>query len=74
MKRNGYITVNEAARIKGCSRQAIHGAIKSKRLEAKTEKSVVWLVNAKSLAKLVINPNMKRAGRPAKGVRDGRDM
>ena len=53
MKRNGYITVNEAAKLKGCSRQAIHGAIKSERLEAKTVESVVWLVSVKSLARLL---------------------
>lgn len=65
MKRNGYITVNEAARIKGCSRQAIHNAIRTERLTAiarKVEK-VEWQVCPKSLAKLVINSNMKRAGR-----------
>jgi hypothetical protein len=68
MKRNDLITVNEAARIKGCSRQAIHAAIKSNRLEAvsKPVESVVWLVSTKSLANLVINPNMRREGRPAR--------
>jgi uncharacterized paraquat-inducible protein A len=68
MARERFIPVAEAARLKGCSRQAIHAAIQAERLTAKTKavKGVVWLVGEKSLAKLVINPKMKRNGRPRK--------
>lgn len=63
MGRNGYITVSEAAKLKGCSRQTIHYQIASGKLEAKAEKAIIWMVNKESLAKLELNPNMKRAGR-----------
>ena len=65
MARQKIITVNEAARIKGCSRQAIHAAIKSNRLEAvpQTVVKTEWKVCPKSLAQLRINPNMRRQGR-----------
>ena len=66
MKRNGFITVNEAAKLKGCSRQAIHYAISKGRLDYREEKSVVYKVSVASLAKLEINANMQAnsAGRP----------
>ena len=70
MTRKKYISVNEAARIKGCSRQAIHNAIQTNRLEAvaETVEKVEWKVSVVSLARLVINPNMRRVGRlPANG-------
>jgi hypothetical protein len=70
MKQRGFISVNEAARIKGCSRQTIHRAIQTQKLEAKTENTIIWKVSLRSLAKLKLNPKMKRAGRPrAKGLR-----
>lgn len=65
-----FVTVAEAAKAKGCSRQAIHAAIKADRLKAVTEtvSTVIWKVESKSLAQLVINPRMKRDGRPRKGA------
>lgn len=57
-----YITVGEAAKRKGCTRQAIHAAIKAERLEAEAEvvSKRVWKVCAKSLAELKVNPRMQR--------------
>jgi len=66
MARDKFISVNEAAKLKGCSRQAIHYAISKGRLLYTTERVVVYKVSANSLAKLEINPNMQgnSAGRP----------
>ena len=72
MGRNGYITVSEAAKLKGCSRQTIHYQIASGKLEAKAEKAIIWMVNEKSLAQLELNPNMKRAGRKPASRRKGK--
>jgi predicted DNA-binding protein YlxM (UPF0122 family) len=66
MAKDRFISVNEAAKLKGCSRQAIHYAISKGKLLYTTERVVNYKVSANSLAKLVINPNMKRAGRPPK--------
>ena len=69
MTKRGLITVNEAARIKGVSRQAIHYLIKAGKLDAvalKVEK-IEWQVCPKSLAKVTINPNMKRNRRKDRG-------
>ena len=62
MAKERFIPVAEAAKRKGCSRQAIHAAIKAKRVtsKAKAVSTVVWLVGEQSLAKLTINPKMKR--------------
>lgn len=67
MTKRRFITVSEAARRKGVSRQAIHYAIQKGKLEAEasTVEAVEWKVCPRSLAKLVINTNMQgRAGRP----------
>jgi predicted DNA-binding transcriptional regulator AlpA len=66
MARDRFISVNEAARLKGCSRQTIHSAISKGKLLYTTERAVVYKVSANSLAKLEINENMKRVGRPRK--------
>lgn len=68
MAKSKYISVNEAARIKGCSRQAIHNAIQTERLVAipETVEKIEWKVCPKSLAQLKINPKMQQAGRPRK--------
>jgi len=66
MARDRFISVNEAAKLKGCSRQTIHAAISKGKLLYTTERAVVYKVSANSLAKLEINDNMKRAGRPRK--------
>jgi len=54
------ITVNQAARIKGCSRQAIHAAIKAKRLPVKKERAIIYKIDPADLEALKINPNMQR--------------
>jgi hypothetical protein len=67
MTKRGLITVNEAARRKGVSRQAIHYLIKAGKLKAvaNTVEKVEWQVCPKSLAALSINPKMQHgSGRP----------
>lgn len=59
------VSINEAAAIKGVSRQAIHAAIKAGRLSAVTVKVPHQRVTRASLDKFQPNPNMKRAGRKA---------
>lgn len=66
MARDKFISVNEAAKLKGCSRQTIHHAIAKGSLLYTTERAVVYKVSVNSLAKLELNPAMKRAGRPRK--------
>jgi predicted DNA-binding protein YlxM (UPF0122 family) len=66
MARDRFISVSEAAKLKDCSRQAIHYAIAKGRLLYTTERVVVYKVSANSLAKLEINANMKRVGRPTR--------
>jgi len=69
MARDKFISVNEAAKLKGCSRQAIHYAISKGRLQYMTERVVVYKVSTNSLAKLEINPKMQRTTRPTREVR-----
>ena len=76
MGKTKTIGVNEAARIKQCSRQAIHYAIQSGRLKAtpETASTVIWRICPKSLAQLKINPKMQtggRNGRVTNGRKDG---
>jgi hypothetical protein len=74
MKR-GLITVSEAARRKGVSRQAIHYAIREGKLEAvaETVEKIEWKVCPRSLAKLTINTNMQgRVGRPSRKQEAGK--
>lgn len=67
MARDKFISVNEAARLKGCSRQTIHHAIAKGNLLYTTERAVVYKVSVNSLAKLQLNANMQgRTGRPAR--------
>jgi len=63
MKASDLLTVNEAASIKGVTRQAIWAAIKAGKLA--TEEVSIPSVRIKRgvLAKLIINPNMQRSGR-----------
>jgi predicted DNA-binding protein (UPF0251 family) len=61
------VTINDAARLKGVSRQAIHAAIKAGRLKTITVDVPQTRVIASSLKKFEPNPNMKRAGRKASG-------
>lgn len=62
----GLVTVAEAAKLKGCSRQAIHAAIKAGRIKgvAKIVETTLWKVDTRSLAGFIPNPNMRRNGRP----------
>lgn len=57
------VTINEAAAIKGVSRQAINAAIKAGKLETITIELPHTRVVLSSLNKFEPNPNMKRAGR-----------
>jgi hypothetical protein len=65
------VTIAEAAKLKNCSRQAIHAAIRSNRLEGvpETVTTTIWHVTSKSLAQFKPNPNMQRSGRPRKDTR-----
>jgi len=70
MSKNGLMTVAEAARRKGVTRQAIHAAIKSGRLAVVQVGSIALRIEPKALAALELNQNKQRSGRPrAKGLR-----
>lgn len=58
MQRQELITPNEAAVIKGVSRQAIHAAIEDGRLEFVEVKETVRRITPKALA--AYKPNLKR--------------
>lgn len=67
MTKRSLITVSEAARRKGVSRQAIHYLIKVGKLDAesRTVEKIEWQVCPRSLAKLEINSKrQENAGRP----------
>lgn len=57
------ITVNELAKSKGVSRQAVHAAIKAGKLETVTVEVPSVRVAVKSANAWQPNPAMKRAGR-----------
>jgi hypothetical protein len=57
------VTINDAAKLKGVSRQAIHAAIKAGKLQTITIDQPVTRIIFASLKKFEPNPNMKRAGR-----------
>lgn len=57
------VTINEAAALKGVSRQAINAAIKAGKLETITVEMPHTRVIVSSLNRFEPNPNMKRAGR-----------
>jgi hypothetical protein len=57
------VTINDAAKLKGISRQAIHAAIRAGKLETVTVDVPHKRVVLASLKKFQPNPNMKRAGR-----------
>lgn len=59
------VTINDAAKMKGVSRQAINAAIKSGKLETVTVDVPHTRIVLSSLKKFEPNPNMKRAGRKA---------
>lgn len=58
------ITINELARAKGVTRQAVHAAIKAGKLETVTVEVPSVRVLVKSANSWTPNENMKRAGRP----------
>ena len=63
MKPAETIRINLAAKEKGCSRQAIHAAIKAGKLQAVKIPTVVYEVTRESLEKWHPNPKMQvRAG------------
>lgn len=57
------VTINDAAKMKGVSRQAINAAIKSGKLLTITVDLPHKRIILSSLKKFEPNPNMKRAGR-----------
>lgn len=57
------VSINEAARIKGCTRQAIHAAIKAGRLPTEEVATTVKRIRVSLLSKLVINPQRQVSGR-----------
>lgn len=60
------VTINDAARIKGVSRQAVHAAIKAEKLDIVIVEVPSKRITRKSLNQWQPNLNMKRAGRPRK--------
>lgn len=66
MAKNGLLTIAEAARKKGVSRQAIHAAIKSGRLAVVQIGSIALRIEPKTLAAFNINANKQSSGRPRK--------
>lgn len=75
MTKNGLMTVAEAARRKGVTRQAIHAAIKAGRLPVVQVGSIALRITPKALAALEMNPNKQSSGRKStngQGRKDGR--
>ena len=72
MKREDLVTINEAAEIKGVSRQAIHAAIRTGRLGYIEVTTIAKRIEPKALAAFKINPNMQLAGRKPKRRNGGR--
>lgn len=58
------VTINDAARIKGVTRQAVQAAIKSGKLATVTIDIPSRMIVRQSLNQWKPNNNMKRAGRP----------
>lgn len=70
----GTVSLTDAARILGVSRQAVHQAVRDGRLPAVTVSKPVLMITQESLDSWTPNPNMKRAGRkPATSNRSGRN-
>jgi len=63
MKTNDLVTVNQAARIKGVSRQSIHAAIRDGRLKAIEVPAVTYRV---SLSDLKLTSFSRTGGRKPK--------
>lgn len=61
--KNGLMTIAEAAREKGVSRQAIHAAIEAGRLSVVQVGSISLRITPEALAALEINPNKRLSGR-----------
>jgi hypothetical protein len=66
------VTISEAARIKGVTRQAIHGAIKAKKLTTIVIDVPTRMIVRQSLNHWKPNGNMKRAGRPSRKAKGER--
>jgi excisionase family DNA binding protein len=66
------MTVAEAARRKGVSRQAIHAAIKAGRLAVVQVGSISLRVTPEALAALELNPNKQLSGRKPRSNGDKR--
>lgn len=58
------VTVTEAAKIKGVTRQAVNAAIKAQKLSTIMVDVPIRMVVRQSLNHWQPNSNMKRAGRP----------
>ncbi len=71
MEMGELITINEAAKLKGVSRQAIHAAIASGKITVveRRQSTVRKYIAPAVLAAFHPNPKMKRAGRSVKAKR-----
>jgi predicted DNA-binding protein (UPF0251 family) len=65
MKRDDLITVNQAAKMKGVSRQAIHAAIKTGRLKAIEIVTKSHRITPEALEAFTPNPKRQQCGRRA---------
>lgn len=68
-KKNGLLTVAEAAREKGVTRQAIHAAIKAGRLPVVQIGSISLRIEPQALAEFEMNPNKQSSGRRPRTTR-----
>lgn len=66
MNTDGLLTINEAAKIKEVSRQAIHAAIRRGELAAIDVMVPSKRISPKALEAFQPNPNMKRCGPKSK--------
>jgi hypothetical protein len=63
MKTAKLITINQAAKLKSVSRQAIHAAIKTGRLKATEVATTSLRITPEALAAFVPNPKRQECGR-----------
>ena len=63
MKRDDLVTINEAAEIKGVSRQAIHAAINDSRLEVVKVPSVKLMISLAALESYIPDQRLQATGK-----------
>jgi excisionase family DNA binding protein len=64
--KDGTVSIAEAARYLGLSRQAVYNAVRDGRIPAVAVQVKTVMITRESLDKWEPNPNMKRTGRPAR--------